>query len=1139
MFLIRNSIFAFLLLIYFLFTPKVWAADTKIITPVFPIRGSDFFQLKNANPETNLGKEWVEVQKRNFSATWLVRPDALNDENVINLLKSMPKSHEIGIFAEVTPTWAKMAGVKYHEDKNWHTAGSVFLTGYGVSERQKLIDSAFEKFKNIFGYYPKSVGAWWIDGGSLEYMYQKYGILANMDVSDQYTTDNYQVWGQYFSTPFYPSKRNALIPATGGDQKIGVLTIQWATRDPFNSYGNGVLDSTYSVQANDYANKKYHNLSIDYFNKLLSIYLDNPYSQIGQVTIGLENDFSWEDFGGEFVNQLDEIAKRGSSGVRVLSMSEFANLYKSIYPNISPEVAILADDPLGSFGKVLWLQSPRFRIGWFLNTKGSVIRDLRLFYNAPDEPCLRKACENLNLAMLETKNLDEVSFGDSWILDEGKISNIKFSKITDGWKLEYINQAGSSRVIQFLPNDIKINDESKPLSVAISDAINSSKNTPKLVQNFNYNLVNGAGEISKQFKNLIIFLIFVILAFYLPGAALLKKLDLEPNIKFFLSIPLGISVFTLVSFILGFMHLSWGLIILPVLSIIIIKKNLCLPDFTSLKNSLLTSGLILLGSFILLLPTIKNGLLFDYGLGFWGPHGHDAMWHLSLIEGLKNGLPPQNPTFSGTNLSSYHYFFDLLLAEVSKLTNIPGVDLYFRFFPLLISIFIGLLTYILARDWFKSRIAANLSVFFVYCGGSFGWIVSYFRDKTLGGESLFWAQQSISTLINPPFAISLVLFLAGLILLHKFVYQKPRHVPLTISLVILWGTLIEFKAYAGILILGSLSFVSLVEILRRNFKVLKISTPIAILSLAVFLPNNLGSGSLLVFAPFWLIHSMVDSADRLNFYRLSLARMAGVESGNWFKFITSEITGLIIFLIGNLGTRIIGFFYFKSFQPDVFKIFISAFLLISIFIPLLFTQKGAGFNIVQFFYYFIFIFNFFAAVVLAKFLEKFKTFGWIFVGIIIFLSLPTTWDTLHHYIPKRPPAFISQKEIEALEFLKKQPDGVVLSFFDKNLSQKFEAPKPIFAYESTAYVGAFSGKSEYIADTVNLEILGVDYKGRLQAQKDIFSMREPEVLKKILSTGKIKYIYTPKLSGFNPDQEKMGVKKIFENDEVTIFKVET
>src|SRR6185437_5524120 len=230
---------------------KVLAQTGNKVVIVNPIRGGDY-QPANFNILDTPRNEYSVISNNNLSATWLIRYDALTDPQVVSFLKSLNSNQEIGLFLEVTPTWTKDAGVTYHQSQYWHLAGSALLTGYSPSDREKLIDQAVKKYQEIFGYYPKSVGAWWIDAGSLNYLHQKYEINATLDVSDQYSTDEYQVWGQYWSTPFYPSKNNALFPAQTPDDKIGVVTIQWALRDPFNGYGNGVDESTYSVQVNDY-----------------------------------------------------------------------------------------------------------------------------------------------------------------------------------------------------------------------------------------------------------------------------------------------------------------------------------------------------------------------------------------------------------------------------------------------------------------------------------------------------------------------------------------------------------------------------------------------------------------------------------------------------------------------------------------------------------------------------------------------------------------------------------------------------------------------------------------------------------------------------------------------------------------------
>ena len=171
----RYFLISLTILFAFLSTPlPVLAAGSQFITIVHPIRGKDFFQLEDEKPINNVLRMWQIVQETNLSATWLVRPDALDDSEIVNFLKSLPSNQEVGLFMEVTPTWTKKAQIEYHQNQNWHDAGSVFLTGYEVEERGRLIDAAFETFESSIGYRPSSVGAWWIDAGSLLYMREKY-----------------------------------------------------------------------------------------------------------------------------------------------------------------------------------------------------------------------------------------------------------------------------------------------------------------------------------------------------------------------------------------------------------------------------------------------------------------------------------------------------------------------------------------------------------------------------------------------------------------------------------------------------------------------------------------------------------------------------------------------------------------------------------------------------------------------------------------------------------------------------------------------------------------------------------------------------------------------------------------------------
>jgi hypothetical protein len=104
---------------------------------------------------------------------------------------------------------------------DWH-ANVGFSVGYTPEEREKLVDVYMKDFKNIYGYYPKSVGSWYIDAHTLKYMYKKYGIVASCNCRDQIGTDGYTLWGGYWNQAYYPSVKNAYMPAQTETNQIPV-----------------------------------------------------------------------------------------------------------------------------------------------------------------------------------------------------------------------------------------------------------------------------------------------------------------------------------------------------------------------------------------------------------------------------------------------------------------------------------------------------------------------------------------------------------------------------------------------------------------------------------------------------------------------------------------------------------------------------------------------------------------------------------------------------------------------------------------------------------------------------------------------------------------------------------------------------
>lgn len=557
--------------------------------------------------------------------------------------------------------------------------------------------------------------------------------------------------------------------------------------------------------------------------------------------------------------------------------------------------------------------------------------------------------------------------------------------------------------------------------------------------------------------------------------------------------------------------------------------------------------LIIIGTIAWSLVMVKSGLIYSFGMGFWGANGHDGLWHIALINSLARGSL-EMPVFSGEVLKNYHLGFDLLAAVFYRLTRIPVRIIYFQIFPPIFAFLIGLLTFKFVYQWKKSKNAAFWSVFFVYFGGSWGWLISLVRDHGLGGDSMFWAQSSATTLINPPFALSLILLLIGLLLINRY-----RKLPKIWSLVLLWfvfGVLIQIKVYGGILALGGLLCLGVYDFWRqRDVKMLKVFFGSLIVSVLIFLPLNEHSSNLIIFQPFWFLETLMGFADRLNWPRYYEAMINYRASGNLIKGPIAYLIAFLFFWFGNLGTRVINSVLLVKWwknrkKLDWEEIFMGMVIVGGIILPMFFLQKGTPWNTIQFIYYSLFFSGILAGMAFNNMIVKLqsnKILVAFFVTMTILLTLPTTFTTLGHYLPKTPPSKLSNYELGALSFLSDLPKGTVLStqvFSRDRLNQKnIKIPIPLYLYESTAYVSAFSDKPVFMEDEMNLNIMGYNWPERKKQLLAFLKDSNNENGKRFLREINVDYIYLIKRPGVGLDEKSLNIKNIYDNEEVIIYEV--
>lgn len=546
---------------------------------------------------------------------------------------------------------------------------------------------------------------------------------------------------------------------------------------------------------------------------------------------------------------------------------------------------------------------------------------------------------------------------------------------------------------------------------------------------------------------------------------------------------------------------------------------------------------------------VRSGLCWDKGceggVGFWGANGHDGIWHIALISSLSRGSL-EMPVFSGWSIQNYHIGFDLILSWIVRITGVSPSVLYFQITAPVLAFLIGVLTYKFVFLWKKSYKASLWAVFFVYFGGSCGWLVSLFKGQGWGGESMFWSQQSISTLINPPFALSLVFILSGLINLKK--YLDTGNKLNFILTAFFFGISMFIKVYAGLLVLTALLACGLYSlIINHQSSIIKIFLLSLSISLLLFLPFNRSSAGLISWQPFWFLESMMALSDRVGWQKMYSAMTTYRMGHIWIKAVATYIFVFLIFIIGNFGTRIIAFTSLlknpkKLLHKDSISLFIFIVIFAGIVVPMFFVQIGVPWNTIQFFYYSLIFSGIAAGIVLERLIreEKFGKFGKYAIGLlVILLTIPTTISSLNNYLSKKPHSTLPATEIEALNFLKSQPDGIVLTYpYTSQNPGLLPHPTPLYLYTSTAYVSAFSEKPVFLEDQINLIITQYPWEDRRLEIEEFLNTLDIETGRKFLKDNNISYIYWLKDQHARIGDKQLGMTNIFQNDNVVIFKVD-
>lgn len=657
---------------------------------------------------------------------------------------------------------------------------------------------------------------------------------------------------------------------------------------------------------------------------------------------------------------------------------------------------------------------------------------------------------------------------------------------------------------------------------------------------------------------LICFLFLSFVCFTIPGNLFFLRSPTKLSFweKLIFGTVLGWVAFTFLGYILLVLNLKFLMLIIYLIVILLSLKMLRFSkqtiDLLPRKFLVLFIPIFIIGITMQLLLISPSGLEINGNILFWSSHAHDGSWHIALMNQMEKGWPIQNPAFARERLVNYHFFSDIAPMYLNYFFKLPFLDLYFRFLPFFYAVIFGSLAYFLGKRITKSYWGGFWSLVFADFAGSFGFIVTFLKNRTIGGESLFWSSQPQSTIGNPPQISALILLMAFICLFSIYLEGKNEKKSLFgsknifLALLLISGTLITFKVYAGIALLGSLAVLGFWQIIKeKRFEIFILFVLSTLISFVLFFPNTAKSPSLLVFEPWWYIRTLVVAPDRLDRVEWELRRQTYIAEHNLKRVIQMELTAFLIFFFGNLGMRFLGLAllpkYLKNFFSNYLNQLLLSIILISFLFPMLFIQSGDTAGTSQFFQYYLLILGILAAEAVLLLGQKIRSLllKIIFGALIIILAVPTQIGLLATFYSRNAFAKIDPSEQQALSFLKNNTPAtsiILTPLFNKYLNLNLPVP-PIWGWSDSDYVGAFGERSVYLADQEQIANTGYEYQGRKKLEDELFTTDNPRVFEILIKETNANYLYFPLFQKPKVNLNKTFLRLIFSNEEVEIWKI--
>ena len=408
-------------------------------------------------------------KKYGFPNTFLLQYDAIiNPEFADFFKKEKDDNMELGVWIEIVRPLAEKVGIEWRGrpgyDWDWYVNPG-FLPAYTKEQKELLIDELMEKFKEVFGYYPKTAASWLLDAYSMNYMSEKYGISTLAICREQLAVDAYTLWGGPYNQPYYPSKNNMLCPAQHEENKINTPLFRLLGIEPIRGYWEKrYADSEECGGCATMEPYWKYGQQEKYMEWFFKTYFENENMGIAYTQIGQENSFGWPGMKKGIELQYELVDKYHKEGkISLMKMSQAGEYFKKTYAD-TPAQAIVADVDAtkDNFYRSVWFSNKYYRANIFLNRGKLMFRDIQKFddkYSERylDEPCLENDAVYDNLPVVNERPwAKSVEAPQSGLYFEGTYEFESSERNGDSLTVVFAGDSGEKVKVTFGERDILV-----------------------------------------------------------------------------------------------------------------------------------------------------------------------------------------------------------------------------------------------------------------------------------------------------------------------------------------------------------------------------------------------------------------------------------------------------------------------------------------------------------------------------------------------------------------------------------------------------------------------------------------------------------------------------------------------------------